>query len=289
MKNKLKSEKGIIATDALIAIMLIVLFSGLILTLGYNIYLSNAGLKRISTATKYITDVFEYVDQEYYDDVTENTLETYSQGLAENIYVGDSWNGKGYKIHIEVENYNEEDNTRLDLVKTIRMTVTYKLAGKEQHLEMTRIKKRENLITPNKPNINLINKEETQNVYPIKHSNSAWIVTDINDANWYNYEKGNWATVIVATDVLAKGQEVELEDYDVLVWVPKYAYDSINNEVEFLFQNTNKYIDKTGDYDTLQDIDTENYTIENINNTGKWIETADVINENLDNVFEMNI
>ena len=135
MKSKLKSEKGIIATDALIAIMLIVLFSGLILTLGYNIYLSNAGLKRMSTATKYITDVFEYVDQEYYDDVTENTLETYSQGLAENIYVGDSWNGKGYKIHIDVENYNEEDNTRLDLVKTIRMTVTYKLAGKEQHLD----------------------------------------------------------------------------------------------------------------------------------------------------------
>ena len=289
MKKILKSQKGIISTDALIAIAILALFSGLILTISYNIFLSNSSLKRMSTATKYITDVFEYVDKLYYDDVAlsedgeeETELEKFCNNLAQNgITVNDTWDGKGYNIVIEVKPYSNN----LDLVKTINMSVIYKLNGKDQTISMSRIKKREDLTVPNRPNIDSIEKEETENIYPIKYTNGIWKVTNVNDANWYNYQNGNWAAITKTTETLEIGAEANIEYTGVLVWVPRYAYN--NNQVEFLFQTTDKYVDTTGDYDTLEDIDT-GYTIEpSITGTGKWITINDVSKEQLNSIYEM--
>ena len=60
-----------------------------------------------------------------------------------------------FKINLNITNYNEtEGNTdKLDLVKQIKMTVNYNIGNKQQKIEMTTIKKRESLETPNIPNI----------------------------------------------------------------------------------------------------------------------------------------
>ena len=77
MKNILKEQKGIAASDALIAVLILILFSGLIATISYNIYLSNTSIKRMSKATSYIVDMFEYIDKSDYDYVTEENLAEY--------------------------------------------------------------------------------------------------------------------------------------------------------------------------------------------------------------------
>ena len=66
MKNRMKEEKGFAASDALIAVLIIALFAGLIAVISYNIYLSNSSIKRMSKATEYIVDMFEYIDKVYY-------------------------------------------------------------------------------------------------------------------------------------------------------------------------------------------------------------------------------
>ena len=76
IKN-LKKENGFAGSDALIAVLIITLFTGIIASLLYNIYLSNASLKRMSKANGYIVDVFEYVDKIYYDEVNEDELILY--------------------------------------------------------------------------------------------------------------------------------------------------------------------------------------------------------------------
>ena len=48
MKFNIKKSNGAIAVDGLIAVLIISLFTGLIAALSYNIYLSNASLKRMS-------------------------------------------------------------------------------------------------------------------------------------------------------------------------------------------------------------------------------------------------
>ena len=47
---KLKNSNGFAASDALMAIIIITAFTGIIATLAYNIYLSNTSIKRMSKA-----------------------------------------------------------------------------------------------------------------------------------------------------------------------------------------------------------------------------------------------
>ena len=156
MRNKIKEQKGLAASDALIAVLIIVLFSGLIASISYNIYLSNSSVKRISKATGYMTNTCEYSDKEYYTNVTIDGLKGYFNdnqelfNLTDNqinitsnnteeiaTSVGNSSNPI-YSIDIYIEYYNKtEGNTeKLDLVKEITTTVTYKLGNKNQVITM---------------------------------------------------------------------------------------------------------------------------------------------------------
>ena len=111
-KRNLKNSDGFVASDAIMAIIIITIFTAIIATLAYNIYLSNSSLKRMSKANNYIIDIFEYVDKLYYEEVTEEKLIT---------YLNEKYNSSGvkavndentdvetpFKIIIKVQKYNE--------------------------------------------------------------------------------------------------------------------------------------------------------------------------------------
>jgi len=152
MKKFLKDHKGFAASDALIAVLIIVLFSGLIATISYNIYISNSSIKRMSKATGYIVDVFEYIDIIDYESVTENNLADY---FNKKYYVGEKTEAKmildgensetintPFKAEVDIVKYNETEGNKekMDLVQEITMTVRYKLGNKDQEITMTRNK-----------------------------------------------------------------------------------------------------------------------------------------------------
>lgn len=275
MKERiLKEQKGFAASDALIAVLIITLFAGLIATISYNIYLSNSSIKRMSKATSYIVDVFEYIDKSYYDDVTKDSLVSYfndkyyqetNPEVKAKLIGGAEEINTPFKVEIGVENYNEtEGNTdKLDLVKEITMTVRYKLGNKDQEITMKHIKSRENLNTPNVPEISLIELQDGQKVYPIKKVNSAWKVCDKSDNSWYDYTSGKWALVIKTNQELSIGQEINPDNENIYAWIPRYAYDSVNNKIVFLFSNSDKYIENANQenqYNSLKPIE-GNYAV----------------------------
>ena len=146
---KFRNQKGFAASDALIAVLIIILFSGLIATISYNIYLSNSSIKRISKATSYIVDVFEYIDKVDYENVTKENLVTYfnekyftNENSEVKMLTGDENINTPFKAEINIVKYNEtEGNTdKLDLVQEITMTIKYKLGNKDQEITMTRNK-----------------------------------------------------------------------------------------------------------------------------------------------------
>ena len=155
MKDKLKEQKGFAVSDALIAVLIITLFSALIATISYNIYLSNSSLKRMSKATGYIVDVFEYIDKTNYEDITEDKLRDYfnikyyTSEKADVKMLSDGENiedaGTPFKAQIDIIKYNETEGNidKLDLVQEITMTVRYKLGNKDQEITMTRNKIKE--------------------------------------------------------------------------------------------------------------------------------------------------
>ncbi|MCL2341701.1 MAG: hypothetical protein FWC53_01170, partial [Firmicutes bacterium] len=60
-KLKRSSESGFTGADILIAIAIIMLFTGLITSISYNIYLATSTTQRMSQANSYIGDVFSQV------------------------------------------------------------------------------------------------------------------------------------------------------------------------------------------------------------------------------------
>lgn len=272
--KKLKKENGIAASDALIAILIITLFTGIIASLLYNIYLSNASLKRMSKANSYIVDVFEYIDKAYYDEVSENDLilyfnnKYYSNEDAEVVAEKDEdtlvekYGDTPFKAIISMQNYNQtEGNTnKLDLVKEITMTVKYKLGNKEQEITVKRIKEREKLVSINKPDIDLLNLEEEQNLYFIKEINNNYVVCYENDSNWYNYENNKFAKILVTNKTLEIGYQLTDEDTLIYQWIPRYAEDSEGN-IKYLYSNTNKYVADQDGYQKLIDLEKE-YTVD---------------------------
>ena len=157
MNKYLKKQNGFAATDGIIAILIISLFTGIIATILYNIYISNVSLKRMSTATLYIVDMFEYVDKiDYTDlDLDNNTnaiteeysyLEVAQKGTPEDENLERMWKmegepEKGYSVILTLDKYNP-NNEAQDLVRQLTMTVNYKVGNRNQEITMTRIKQR---------------------------------------------------------------------------------------------------------------------------------------------------
>lgn len=282
MKRFLKSNKGITGADAVLGVALAILFSGIIATLSYNIYVTSSSLKRSSKALEYITSTFEYVATQYYDNVTEDNIKNYiSTKLDGKISINE---GTPYKAQVSVTNYNQmEGNTdKLDLVKEITMSVTYKLGDKDQTIEIKSAKSREKLEVPNKPDLDKIAITEGQYIYPIKYVNENWKVTSKDDTNWYDYNRGLWGTVVVTTTQKSIGDVITKTDGTIYLWVPRFEYSPNPNSedkyvVNFLYKNTNKRIVVKEGITRIEDRELKsvkdsipNEFIQN-ENTGVWI------------------
>ena len=288
MKRFLKSNKGRTGADAVLGVALAILFSGIIATLSYNIYVTSSSLKRSSKALEYITSTFEYVATQYYDNVTEDNIKNYiSTKLDGKISINE---GTPYKAQVSVTNYNQmEGNTdKLDLVKEITMSVTYKLGDKDQTIEIKTAKSREKLEVPNKPDLDKIAITEGQYIYPIKYVNGNWEVTSKDDTNWYDYNRGLWGTVVVTTTQKSIGDVITYADGTIYLWVPRFEYTPNPNSedkyvVNFLYKNTNKRIVVKEGITKIEDRELKsvedsipNEFIQN-KNTGVWIIKRDLI------------
>ena len=280
---QLKNQKGLAAQDALIAVLIIALFAGLIATISYNIYLSSSSTKRMSKATGYIIDMFEYIDKTYYDDITKDSLSDYfnkkyyyeedgntpkADAEVKLIKTNENTNTP-FTAKIDIVKYNQtEGNTdKLDLVQEITMTVTYKLGNKEQKIEMKKTKQREDLVIPNKPDIKKIELQEGYYLYPIKKIKNVWKICSEKDDSWYDYESGNWALVLKTNKEHSIDEEIDrgnlLENEQIYAWIPRYAYDSSNNKIVFLFSNSNNYVQTVDGYSNIAPIDDNYYTVSN--------------------------
>jgi len=277
IKNNLirrRGQSGFTGADVLIAIAIITLFTGIITTISYNIYLATISTQRMSKANSYIAQVFEYADEQYYDkialdnetDISKISLVDYFNGKyntipnldsnstilasATTLYMDEggklqfnSQLNTPYQIGISVQSYipPEEDNP-LDLVKIITIDVRYKVGNKQQDVVMTKVKQRETLITPNPPDISMI-----PTALPVKYDNDVWVRCETKDTRWYNYNNGYWATAFVANPGYSAeaemGQPLTIDDLSnghLYVWIPRYAY--LDTDISFIYGISDKCV-----------------------------------------------
>lgn len=146
IKRQLKEKKGVVITDAIVAILIILLFTGIITTLITNIILESTKIKMNSQHVDFITEILEYVEQLSYENVTEKNLIDYINNKGEENVSADTTLDTlttAYRIAIKVENYNEtEGNTdKLDIIKIITVTLETDINGKEYSTTISSLKK----------------------------------------------------------------------------------------------------------------------------------------------------
>ena len=148
LKKKFKKQKGFAATDALVAILIVSLFTGLIATLSYNVYAISAGTKRSVEADGYIIDFFEYVDLESFNNITQVDLVDHINDLDDDKISATSSDIDSlttpYKVCIAVENYKPEGETLENLVKIVSYTIKYTVSNRENTIQINHIKTNEN-------------------------------------------------------------------------------------------------------------------------------------------------
>lgn len=226
--RKLKLNSGITGADITIAIAIFIILVPLVMLVFTNIYINTQMTKRNSEATSYATAIFEAAEKMYYDDVTIESLNNKKDSL--NIPIG-------YEVNISVKNYNENDSTKADVVKTINITIGFKVGKQTDMVQMSKIKAKENLVTPNRPTI-------SAGMIPVKYiivdnitGDGYWQITSKEDPTWYNYENRNWANIMLMDGTQAEG-DIQITDSNkeqligkritklgsMFVWIPRYSY-----------------------------------------------------------------
>jgi len=147
-KKGIKKQEGFVVSDAILAILILIMFTGIITSLIYNIVVTSKKIKINSEQLACITDVFNYAEKLAYDEVTAEKLISYVNEKSGNNNLLTAGSDIAelttpYKMSIKVEKYNEtEGNTeKKDLIKIITLKVETKLSKKNYTTEMKMLKK----------------------------------------------------------------------------------------------------------------------------------------------------
>ena len=135
----IKKNRGFTTADIVVAIVVMMIFVGMIATLFYNFYLSTTAKNRNAMATNYIVDVIEEIKAMNYDEVQKDTQDSNSINNLIQQLEATKQIPKGYIITGEVQKYNEtEGNTdKKDLVKILTIRVEYSLGKKTEKIEIS--------------------------------------------------------------------------------------------------------------------------------------------------------
>ncbi len=128
-----KSESGFTMTDLVAALIIFSVFTGIIGTLMYNSFKTNLQTSMADMVANYAIQILEDIDKITYEEVKNGMESKYKNKFQI---------PSGFNLNIEVSNYNE-GTTKEDLIKKVKLTVTYHFAGSSNDLVINKLKVKE--------------------------------------------------------------------------------------------------------------------------------------------------
>lgn len=131
---KLKSNRAATMSDIVIALIIIIMFIGILTTSFYSIYKYNLDIRMDAIAVYYAVNMLENIQKTSYDEVSNSMEETLARE-----YIGN----ENYTMELKVKKYNEDDSTKEDLIKIVTVTIKYKVANEDKVYTVKTLKIRE--------------------------------------------------------------------------------------------------------------------------------------------------
>lgn len=254
--TNLKNEKGATGADIVVALSIIVLTVSVISMVYINLTNGSKNVNRTAGATRIATNILENIDKMSYTQYNE-TLNAFAtndskvwtvtgDANAKTIILEGKKTGtekifdtkipKGYKVELTSQSINAGDSLpKYDLIKKINVKVTFTVSKTEQNVSLYTSKEREQLAEVNKPDIDSLEITASKSYVPIKYSTTeqAYVVTNENDTNWYNYSNKVWAMVYV--DSLSNINSIKNAGKlstaqanstgNIYYWIPRFSTD----------------------------------------------------------------
>ena len=135
LANKIgKEKKGFTTSEVVVAIIIIVLFVGVISTGFYNYYMSVQSKNRTAQATSYLIDVIENVQKMNYEDVSQESVNQLLEEVRQN-----QKSPSGYTLTAVVSKYNEQPgkSDKKDLIKILQVRIDYSVGKQSEKVETT--------------------------------------------------------------------------------------------------------------------------------------------------------
>lgn len=137
---KIKSEKGVTGIDVATGLIIFAISSVLVLNLYYQIYIITVSTKIHQVLVACITELCEKIDLETYEDITDVNVKKWANEII-GTYFNEEKNGS--TVTCSVENYKDIASTEKDLVKEVKITITYSVSGNEVVFPVNKLKIKE--------------------------------------------------------------------------------------------------------------------------------------------------
>lgn len=130
---KVKKNNGFVGIDMVIAIIALMIFSTLIITMIYNNIVANVKLKKDALAMIYITEIFENIAIADYANVTQDNKNAFIPIGALEVF----------NVNLNITNNLDGVTAGEDIIKKVKATLTYEVDGKNYSCSMERMKVKE--------------------------------------------------------------------------------------------------------------------------------------------------
>lgn len=130
--KKIKSNRGVTLTDIGVAVIIITILGVVIANMFYNIHLNVSMIRLNATAINYAVNILEDIDRLPYEEVNNNLLELKDYNLK-----------NMFTATINVENYNEQNTDKEDIIKIVTLTISYNMSGESDEITLKKLKIKE--------------------------------------------------------------------------------------------------------------------------------------------------
>lgn len=132
--SNMKSNRAATMTDVVVAIMIMIMFTGILTTSFYRMFKHNISIRMNAIAVDYAIKILEDIDKISYEEVNNDLNDILNEKYNIN---------SNYIVSLEVENYNKDDQNKEDIIKTISLTINYNVLNESKLYKVKKIKVKE--------------------------------------------------------------------------------------------------------------------------------------------------
>ncbi len=134
--KKCKQNKAVMGVDIVVSIVVLSLFAGIIAGMFAELFIQNVSIRMDAIAVNYAVTILEDTDRLSYAEVT-------TENMMKNVEEGRYYMADNYTANIEVTNYSDMDSSKEDIIKIVKVTISYTLRNQEYSYTVQKLKIKE--------------------------------------------------------------------------------------------------------------------------------------------------